>query len=71
VRCDYPKALDKVEGDFGRSIHVRSYHPIDKVTIKSGRDAYVVSSEFDTYWGKIKLSKDVSNYVVWVCKKHY
>lgn len=63
--------LDKVEGDFGTKIYVSADKPIAKVTIKSGKDAYVVSQTFGEKWGKIELSKDVSNYVVWVCKPTY
>jgi hypothetical protein len=71
VSCENPKPGDKVEGDFGRKIHVSSNRPIDFVTVKSGKNAEVVFAEFDTFKGKIKLSKDVSNYVVWTCpKKH-
>jgi hypothetical protein len=72
VSCEYPEPGKKVEGDFGRKIHVWAKDPIDFVTVKSGRDAEVVFAEFDEFKGKIKLSKDVSNYVVWTCpKKHY
>jgi hypothetical protein len=66
-----PVPLDKVEGDFGTKIYVSADKPIAKVTIKSGKDAYVVSQTFGEKWGKIELSKDVSNYVVWVCKPTY
>ena len=71
VWSKYPTPGKKVEGNFGRTIKVSSYHPIDLVTVKSGEGAYVVSSWFDTYKGKITLSKDVSNYVVWTCPKKY
>jgi hypothetical protein len=71
VWCEDPKPGHKVEGDFGRKIFVRSDHPIDFVTVKSGKNAEVVFAKFDKFWGKIKLSKDVSNYVVWTCKKDY
>ena len=67
VWCKYPTPGKKVEGNFGRTIYVSSSNPIDFVTVKSGEGATVVSSSFDTYKGKIKLSKDVSNYVVWTC----
>ena len=39
--------------------------------MKSGKNAEVVFAEFDTFKGKIKLSKDVSNYVVWTCPKDH
>jgi hypothetical protein len=68
VWCQNPQPRPKVEGDFGRKIQVRANHPIDFVTVKSGKDAYVVYATFDTFRGEIKLSKDVSNYVIWVCK---
>jgi hypothetical protein len=71
VWCSNPVPGPKIEGNFGQTIHVHASHPIDFVTVKSGKDAYVVYSTFDTYWGKIKLSKDVSNYVVWTCPKKY
>ena len=71
VWCDYPVPGKKVEGDFGRTISVYSSNPIDFVTVKSGQGAYVVFATFDKFWGKIKLSKDVSNYVVWTCPKTY
>jgi hypothetical protein len=71
VWCAYPVPGKKFEGDFGQTIHVSASSPIDFVTVKSGKDAYVVYKTFDTYWGKIKLSKDVSNYVVWTCPKTY
>ncbi len=67
VSCENPVPGKKVEGDFGPKIHVSANSPIDFVTIKSGKDAYEVWSEFDTFSGKIKISKDVSNYVVWTC----
>jgi hypothetical protein len=71
VWCKDPTPLRKVEGDFGRTIYVKAKHPIDFVTVKSGEGAYVVDKKFGIYWGKIKLSKDISNYVIWVCKNHY
>jgi hypothetical protein len=67
VDCAYPVPSDKVEGDMGRSIHGTSSDPIDKVTVKSGKDAEVVYSSFYGNSFYIKLSKDVSNYVVWTC----
>jgi hypothetical protein len=70
VSCEHPTPGKKVEGDFGRTIFVSASKPIDFVTVKSGKDAYVVWSSFDKYKGKIKLSKDVSNYVVWICPKY-
>jgi hypothetical protein len=69
VECENPEPGKKVEGDFGRKIHVSADDPIDFVKVKSGRDAEVVFAEFDETEGKIKLSKDVSNYVVWTCPK--
>ena len=66
-----PVPLPKVEGDFGTTIHVQSDKPIYKVTVKSGKDAQVKWVHFGETWGKITLSKDVSNYVVWVCKPTY
>ena len=71
MSCKYPKAGKKVEGNFGRTITVKASAPIDFVTVKSGRGAYVVSAYFSGYSGTIKLSKDVSNYVVWTCPKKY
>jgi hypothetical protein len=61
----------KVEGDFGQYIKIWSKDPIDFVTVKSGRDASVLWSDtgedYGKYWIKFKLSKDISNYVVWTC----
>ena len=75
VSCDDPVPTEKVEGDFTQRIKVWSKYPIDYVTVKSGKNAYVVSSDFGTYmgkyWAEIKLSKDVSNYVIWKCPKTY
>jgi hypothetical protein len=51
----------------GRTISVRASQAIDSVTVKSGKNASVVEASFDEYSGTITLSKDVSNYVVWVC----
>ena len=62
-----PAPLTKVEGDFGRTIHVEANKPIYKVTVKSGKDAEVTWVHFGEKWATIELSKDVSNYVVWVC----
>jgi hypothetical protein len=70
VWCEHPVPGNKHEGDFGQTIHVSAGNPIDFVTVKSGQGAYVVYKTFDKYWGKIKLSKDVSNYVVWTCPKY-
>jgi hypothetical protein len=67
AKCDYPVPGKKIEGGLGHVIHFSSYHPIAKVTIKSGQGAYVVWKDIGTYYGKVKLSKDVSNYVVWTC----
>jgi hypothetical protein len=39
--------------------------------VKSGKNAEVVFAEFDTFEGTIKLSKDVSNKVVWTCPKDH
>jgi hypothetical protein len=69
VQCQNPQPQQKREGDFGRTINVRANHPIDFVTVKSGQGAFVVSKSFDTFQGQITLSKDVSNFVVWVCKQ--
>jgi hypothetical protein len=71
VSCAYPTPLDKVEGGgLGRTIHVSASTAIDYVTVKSGQNASIESASFDTYSGTITLSKDVSNYVVWVCDAH-
>jgi hypothetical protein len=67
AKCDCPVPGQKIEGGLGRFIHFSSDSPIAKVTIKSGQGAYVVWSSIGTYYGKVKLSKDVSNYVVWTC----
>ena len=72
VSCHHPVAGKKVEGGFGRTITVYSSSPIDKVTVKSGSKATVVSKSFSGYYkATIKLSQDVSNYVVWTCPKKY
>jgi hypothetical protein len=68
VQCNNPQPQQKREGDFGQTINFRANHPIDFVTVKSGQGAFVVSKSFDTFQGQITLSKDVSNFVVWVCK---
>jgi hypothetical protein len=70
VWCADPVPGKKIEGGLGQTIHVSASQKIDFVTIKSGQGAYVVYKTFDKYWGKIKLSKDVSNYVVWTCPKY-
>jgi hypothetical protein len=67
VDCADPVPSEKVEGDMGRWIHGSSNDPIDKVTVKSGRGAEEVYSSFYGDSFSIKLSKDVSNYVVWTC----
>jgi hypothetical protein len=67
VWCKYPVAGKKVEVKSGKTIYVSSSKPIDFVTVKSGTGAYVVSGYFGITSGKITLSKDVSNYVVWTC----
>ena len=67
VTCEDAEPGKKVEGGFGQKIHVSAEDPIDFVTVKSGKGATVVFAYFDTVSGKIKLSKDVSNYVVWTC----
>jgi hypothetical protein len=70
VWCANPTPLNKVEGELGRVIHVEANKPIDKVTVKSGKGAALVSKYFDAEvgnWGFIELDKDVSNYVIWVC----
>jgi hypothetical protein len=69
VWCEDAEPGKKVEGGLGRKIRVWAKDPIDFVTVKSGKNAEVVFAEFDEFWGKIKLSKDVSNYVVWTCPK--
>jgi hypothetical protein len=67
VSCD-AVPTKKVENVKGRTLHLSSEIPIDYVTIKSGQNAKVVSTDFDSALsGTVKLSKDVSNYVVWVC----
>lgn len=71
AHCDNPVPLDKVEGDFGKTIYVTADKPINKVTLKSGKDAEYVSKSFTLKSATITLSKDVSNYVVWVCKPTY
>jgi hypothetical protein len=71
VWCKDPVPGKKIEGDLGQTIVVYASDPIDFVTVKSGKGAYVVFAKFDKFWGKIKLSKDVSNYVVWTCPKKY
>ena len=71
LACKHKVPLDKVEGDFGRKVYVSADQPIIKVTVKSGKGAYEVGKYFDGNWGKIELSKDVSNYVVWVCDDTY
>jgi hypothetical protein len=70
VWCKYPKPGPKIEGGLGRTITFSASKPIDKVTVKSGEGAYVVSKWFDMKKGKITLNKDVSNYVVWTCPKY-
>jgi hypothetical protein len=71
AKCNDPVPGKKVEGGLGTVIQFSSYAPIAKVTIKSGKGAYVVYKYIGTYYGKVKLSKDVSNYVVWTCPKRY
>jgi hypothetical protein len=67
VSCANPTPLNKIEEGLGRVIHVEANKPIDYVTVKSGKGATVTSTYFDSNWGFIELSKDVSNYVIWVC----
>ena len=67
VQCDCSTPSEKVEGDMGRWIHGWSSEPIDKVTLKSGNGAEILYQYFDGERFFIKLSKDVSNYVVWTC----
>jgi hypothetical protein len=68
VSCDAPTPRDKVEGGgMGETIEVSDTRPIDFVTVKSGNGAFVVDSSFTVNTATITLSKDVSNYVVWVC----
>jgi len=71
VWCKYPTPGNKVEVKSGRLLYLTSHKPIDFVTIKSGTGASVVSSKFTKTTALIKLSKDVSNYVVWTCPKKY
>lgn len=72
VWCKYPTPSAKVEGNFGRTISFHASRPIDFVTVKSGDGAWLVHSWFDSYRykGTIKMSKDVSNYIVWTCPKY-
>jgi hypothetical protein len=71
--CDEAEPGRKVEGDFGPFLIVWSDDPIDMVSIKSGNGAHVLWQHFgynaykDKYFAKIKISKDISNYVVWTC----
>lgn len=67
VSCEDPQPSAKVEGNLGETIEFSADEPIAFVTVKSGRDAEVVSFQFDTFSGTVTLSKDVSNYVVWTC----
>ena len=69
VSCPYPTALEKVEGDMGRWIQGSSTDLIDKVTVKSGQGAAVVQqyTTVSDHYFFIKLTKDVSNYIVWTC----
>ena len=60
----------KVEGGgLGRTVVFRAGTPIAQVTLKSGKDATVVTSSFaaDYRSGSVTLSRDVSNYIVWTC----
>ena len=67
-KCENPQPLTKVEGNnLGSTIVVSASKPIDFVTIKSGEGVYVISAVWQIYSGTITLSKDVSNYVIWVC----
>ena len=66
-KCENPQPLTKVEGGLGRTITISASRPIDFVTIKSGDGARLVSASWQIYSGTITLSKDVSNYVIWVC----
>lgn len=66
-KCENPQPLTKVEGNLGKTIYVSASKPIDFVTIKSGTGARLVSASWQIYNGTIMISKDVSNYVVWVC----
>jgi hypothetical protein len=67
VWCKDPVPGSKVEGHLTTTIQFHAAGPIAFVTVKSGKDAKLVSYRFDTFWGSITLSKDVSNYVVWTC----
>jgi hypothetical protein len=62
-------AGDKVEGGLGETITFSASAPIVQVTLKSGKDATVVSSSFASNYlsGSVTLSKDVSNFIVWTC----
>jgi hypothetical protein len=72
VSCEDPMPLEKVEGDLGTTISFSAQSPIDKVTVKSGSKAEVVSATFSAsgppFTGTITLTQDVSNYVIWVCE---
>ncbi len=68
VSCDDPTPSDKVEGGLGRWIAGGSADLIDKVTVKSGEGAEATEQTTvsdNSFF--IKLTKDVSNYVVWTC----
>lgn len=71
ITCDAPTSLTKVEGGLTDTISIEASSPIDKVTVKSGSKAQVVSQEFGqtglVYWADIELTQDVSNYVAWTC----
>lgn len=71
VVCEAVPGAKVEDGDLGRFEKILSSYQIDKVTVKSGKKAKVVWSVFgqegDQYFVKFKLSKDISNYVVWTC----
>ena len=71
VFCEDPVPGEKIEGGLGQIVEVSSSDPIDFVTVKSGKNAYLVWKKFGITWGKFKISKDVSNYVVWTCPDGY
>ena len=71
VSCAYPQPGPKIEGGLKRYITFYANAPIDFVTVKSGEKASVIHAWFDRYEfkGTIKVTQDVSNYVVWTCPK--
>jgi hypothetical protein len=71
--CCEPISGEKVEGDLGRYQKVYSYYPIAFISVKSGKDVELKWSyagfDYDKgkYYVEFKLTKDISNYVVWTC----